>query len=31
MALGPYVIGFLVLFAVLAYLLKRAYWRDVER
>jgi ubiquinol-cytochrome c reductase cytochrome c1 subunit len=30
-ALGPYVIGFLVLFAVLAYLLKRTYWRDVER
>ena len=30
MALGPYVIGFLILFAVLAYLLKRAYWRDVE-
>lgn len=31
MALGPYVIGFLVLFAVLTYLLKRSYWRDVER
>ena len=30
-ALGPYVIGFLVVFAVLAYLLKRAYWRDLER
>lgn len=29
-ALGPWVIGFLIIFAVLAYLLKRAYWRAVH-
>lgn len=30
MALGPWVIGFLVILSVLAYLLKRAYWRAVH-
>ena len=29
-ALGPWVIGFLVIFSILAYLLKRAYWRDIH-
>jgi len=28
--LAPYVIGFLLIFTTLAYLLKRAYWRDVH-
>ncbi|GMT41136.1 MAG: cytochrome c [bacterium] len=28
--IAPYVIGFLVIFTILAYLLKRAYWRDVH-
>ncbi|MDA8094068.1 MAG: cytochrome c1 [Betaproteobacteria bacterium] len=28
--LGPYALGFVVLFAVVAYLMKRAYWRDVS-
>jgi len=28
--LGPWVIGFLVIFSLLAYLLKRAYWRDIH-
>lgn len=28
--LGPWVIGFLVVFSVFAYLLKRAYWRDIH-
>ncbi len=26
----PYVIGFLVIFTIFAYLLKRAYWRDIH-
>lgn len=30
MALGPWVIGFLVILSVLAYLLKRVYWRAVH-
>ncbi|MEF3194129.1 MAG: cytochrome c1 [Halothiobacillaceae bacterium] len=30
MALGPWVLGFLVLFFVIAYLLKKEYWRDVK-
>ncbi len=29
-SLGPWVIGFLVVFSLLAYLLKRAYWRDIH-
>lgn len=29
-SMGPWVIGFLVIFTLLAYLLKRAYWRDVH-
>ncbi len=28
--IAPYVIGFLLIFTILAYLLKRAYWRDVH-
>ena len=28
--LGPYVIGFLLLFTMLAYFLKKEYWRDVH-
>jgi len=28
--IAPYVIGFLLLFTLLAYLLKRVYWRDVH-
>ncbi len=28
--ISPYVIGFLLIFTLLAYLLKRAYWRDVH-
>ncbi len=28
--IAPYVIGFLLIFTLLAYLLKRAYWRDVH-
>ncbi|MGC9008448.1 MAG: cytochrome c1 [Halothiobacillaceae bacterium] len=30
LALGPWVLGFLVLFFVIAYLLKKEYWRDVK-
>lgn len=29
-SMGPWVIGFLVVFSLLAYLMKRAYWRDVH-
>ena len=29
-AIGPWVIAFLVVFTLLAYALKRAYWRDVH-
>lgn len=29
-AMGMYVIGFLILFTILAYLLKKEYWRDVH-
>lgn len=29
-ALGPYVLGFVAVFSLLAFMLKRAYWRDVE-
>lgn len=28
--IGPYVIGFLLVFTFLAYLLKRSYWRDIH-
>jgi ubiquinol-cytochrome c reductase cytochrome c1 subunit len=28
--LGPYVLGFLLIFTILAYFLKREYWRDVH-
>ncbi|WP_413323304.1 cytochrome c1 [Acidithiobacillus ferriphilus] len=31
MALGPYVIGILLLFTILAYLLKTAYWLDLKK
>jgi ubiquinol-cytochrome c reductase cytochrome c1 subunit len=30
LALGPWVLGFLALFFVIAYLLKKEYWRDVK-
>lgn len=30
MSLGPWVIGFLIIFFILIYLLKREYWKDVE-
>lgn len=30
-ALGGWVLGFLVIFAILAYLLKREYWRDISK
>jgi ubiquinol-cytochrome c reductase cytochrome c1 subunit len=30
LALGPWVLGFLVLFTIIAYLLKKEYWRDVH-
>lgn len=30
-AIGYWVLGFLILFFILAYLLKRAYWEDVEK
>ncbi|MEW5791434.1 MAG: cytochrome c1 [Pseudomonadota bacterium] len=29
-SMGPYVLGFLLIFTILAYLLKREYWRDVH-
>lgn len=28
--IGPYVIGFLLIFTLLAYFMKRAYWRDIH-
>jgi ubiquinol-cytochrome c reductase cytochrome c1 subunit len=28
--LGPYVLGFLIIFTILAYFLKREYWRDIH-
>ena len=31
MAIGPYVIGIMVLFTVLAYFLKTAYWIDLKK
>lgn len=29
-SLGPYVLGFLLIFTILAYFLKREYWRDIH-
>ena len=31
MAIGPYIIGIMVLFTILAYFLKTAYWFDLKK